>query len=254
MSQSRAERRRSSRGGNAPPPKRDPMVPIYIGLAIVVVLIFIGFGFSNFLQNRAHSEAVAFDYATPTPAPSDSPKPKAIQLQDLKPIGKATGFPVADLQKQKFEDTAQGGQGQPVDGIPCQPEMVQVHVHTHLALFVNGKQVQIPAYIGMAPTPQGGCLYWLHTHGPDGIMHVEAGTAEAPNGGHYTLGNFFDIWGYPLSSDQVGPFKGYVTAYVDGTPYTGDPRQIALQSRKQIVLEVGQPTVPPPNYAFPPND
>lgn len=252
MSHSRAERRRTTRGGNAPPPKRDPMTPIYLGLAIVIVLVFAGFGITNWVQNRAHTQELAFDYATPTPAPTATPKPQP--LLDLKPLGVATGFPQANLQKNKFEDTAQGGQGQPVDGIPCQAEMVQVHVHSHLAVFYDGKQIQVPAFIGMAPTPQGGCLYWLHTHGPDGIIHVEAGSASNPNGGHYTLGNFFHIWGEPLSADQVGPFKGPVTAYVNGVPYSGDPNTIPLQSRKQVVLEVGKPTVPPPMYAFPPND
>lgn len=252
MSQSRAERRRSSRGGNTPPPKRDPMVPIYIGFAVVIVLIFAGFGISNWWQNRTTSSEIAFDYATPTPAPTATAKPK--QLVDLQPIGVATGFPVPNIQKNIFEDSPQGGHGQPVDGIPCQAEMVQVHVHSHLAIFVKGKQVQVPAFIGMAPTPQGGCLYWLHTHGPDGIIHVEAGSPSNPNGGHYTLGNFFDIWGQPLSANQVGPFKGPVTAFVDDAPYNGDPKAIALQSHKQIVLEVGQPVVPPPNYKFPVND
>lgn len=252
MSQPRAERRRTTRGGNAPPPKRDPMTPIYLGLAIVIVLVFAGFGITNWVQNRSRAQELAFDYATPTPAPTATPKPQP--LLDLKPLGVATGFPQANIQKNKFEDTAQGGQGQPVDSIPCQAEMVQVHVHTHLAVFYDGKQIQVPAFIGMAPTPQGGCLYWLHTHGPDGIIHVEAGSASNPSGGHYTLGNFFHIWGEPLSGDQVGPFKGPVTAYVNGVPYSGDPATIPLQSHKQIVLEVGKPTVPPPVYAFPPND
>lgn len=252
MSQSRAERRRGTRGGSTPPPKRDPMIPIYIGFAAVLVLILAGFGISNYMQNHAREQAAAFDISTPSPAPSASAKP--IQLQDLKPIGAPTGFPKADLAKGVTQDTALGGHGSPIDGIPCEAEMVAVHVHSHLALFVNGKQIEIPGYIGMTPTPTGGCLYWLHTHGPDGIIHVEAGSAAAPNGGHYTLGNFFDIWGQPLTRTQVGVFKGPVTAYVNGQEYTGDLSAIPLRSHQQIVLEVGQPLAPPPAYRFPPND
>ena len=36
---SRAERRRQGRGGSAPPPRRDPMRPIYIGVGIAFVAI-----------------------------------------------------------------------------------------------------------------------------------------------------------------------------------------------------------------------
>lgn len=228
------------------------MMPIYIGFAAVLVLILAGFGISNYVQNHSRQQAAAFDISTPSPAPSGSTKP--IQLEDLKPIGMATGFPKADLNKGITEDTATGGKGSPIDGIPCEAEMVQVHVHSHLALFVNGKQVQIPGFVGMTPTPTGGCLYWLHTHGPDGIIHVEAGSPEAPGGGQYTLGNFFDIWGQPLTRTQVGPFQGPVTAYVNGQTYDGSLAAIPLRSRQQIVLEVGQPLVPPPVYKFPQND
>jgi hypothetical protein len=65
---------------------------------------------------------------------------------------------------------------------------------------------------------------------------------------------FFDIWGEPLSSNQVGPFKGPVTAYVNSQPYTGDLRAIPLRSHQRITLEVGQPVVPPPTYLLPPGD
>lgn len=230
------------------------MIPVYIGFALVIVLVLIGFGISNYIQNRSHQQAIAYDMGTPTPAPSAGPTVKPVQLKDLQPIGAPTGFPKPDLKRGILSDTKTGGHGAPVDGIPCEAEMVQVHLHSHLALFVNGKQVQIPGFIGMTPTPTGGCLYWLHTHGPDGIIHVEAGSASAPNGGHYTLGNFFDIWGQPLSRNQVGPFNGPVTAFVNGTTYDGDLSAIPLRSHQQIVLEVGKPVVTPPVYKFPPND
>jgi len=253
MGQSRAERRRSARGGNAPPPKRDPMVPIYIGFGVLIVLVFAGFGIANWIQNHARAQAYAFATSTPTPAPKPTKKP--IQLEPLKPVGKVMGFPKSDLQHGKPADTKAGGLGQDVDGIPCQTaEAAQLHVHSELSLFVHGTQVQIPAFIGMAPTAAGGCLYWLHTHDASGIIHVEAGSPSAPNGGPYTLGMFFDIWGEPLSSNQVGPFTGPVTAYVNLQPYDGDPRNIPLRSHQLITLEVGKPVVPPPNYLVPVGD
>jgi hypothetical protein len=229
------------------------MMQIYVGFAVIVALVLIGFGASNWFANRARAQATAFDLSTPSPRPAPSAKP--IQVQDLKPIGQATGFPVPDLRKGIVSDTTTGGHGQDVDGIPCQSmEVGVVHVHSHLSIFDHGKQVQVPAFIGITPTATGGCLYWLHTHGPDGIIHVEAGDVSAPNGGPYTLGMFFDIWGQPLTSTQVGPFKGAVTAYVNGQRYDGDLKAIALRAHQVITLEVGTPVVPPPNYKLPPND
>ena len=38
---SRAERRRHERGGSGPPPRRDPMTSIYIGLGVVIVALFL---------------------------------------------------------------------------------------------------------------------------------------------------------------------------------------------------------------------
>jgi hypothetical protein len=254
MSQSRAERRRSARGGNAPPPKRDPMMPIYLGLAVVVILIFAGFGITNFLQNKARSDAYAFATNTPTPGPSPTAKP--IQLTAGESIGKAGAFPTGDFKRNISTDQAGGGHGQDVDGIPCQTnEGVQLHIHSQLSIFVHGKLVQIPEAIGIVPIPpQSGCLYWIHTHDNSGVIHVESGSVSAPGGGPYTLGMFFDIWGEPLSSNQVGPFKGPVTAYVNSQPYTGDLRAIPLRSHQRITLEVGQPVVPPPTYLLPPGD
>lgn len=250
---SRAERRRIGR--SAPPPKRrDPIVWVYIGFAVLLAFVLAGFGLSNWIQNRAQVQALAFDMSTPAPRASGMPAVRPpIQLRDGQPVGMAVGFTKANLQRGISADTAAGGHGEPVDGIQCQSEMVQVHLHSHLALFVNGHQIQIPGTIGMAPTPQGGCLYWLHTHGPDGIIHVEALTPNAPAGGHYTLGMFFDVWGTPLSRSQVGPFKGAVTAFVNGTRFTGGPRGIPLRSHQDITLELGRPVVPP-EYRLPPND
>jgi hypothetical protein len=254
MSQSRAERRRNTRGGNAPPPKRDPMMPVYLGLAVVIILVFAGFGITNFVQNKARSDAFAFASSTPTPGPSPTTKP--IQLKIAQNVGKPIGFAKGDFKNNVPTDTAQGGRGQDVDGIPCQTnEGVQLHIHSHLAIIVHGELVQIPQAIGVQPIPpNGGCLYWIHTHDNSGVIHVESGSVQAPNGGPYTLGMFFDIWGQTLSRDQIGPFKGPVTAYVNSQPYEGDLRAIPLRSHQRIVLEVGKPVVPPPVYLLPAGD
>jgi hypothetical protein len=152
-------------------------------------------------------------------------------------------------------DTPQGGNGQPVDGIEgSSREMLQVHVHAHLALINKGQQIAIPYGIGIVKPFQvnngfvgtGRGIYWLHTHDATGIIHV-----ESPDSRRYTLGNFFDIWGQPLTSKEVAGLKGVVRAFVDGKPYAGDPRSIVLGAHMQITLQVGTPIVTPPVYAFP---
>ena len=111
----------------------------------------------------------------------------------------------------------------------------------------------MPQYIGFAPSLAGGCLYWIHTHDASGIIHLEAPEINPPQGGPYTLGMLFDVWGQPLTREVVAGMVGPVTAYVNGTKYDGDLSAIPLGAHQQIVLEIGKP-VPPPNYAFPPND
>ncbi|HYL27206.1 MAG TPA: hypothetical protein VEW74_05175 [Candidatus Nitrosotalea sp.] len=236
---SRPERRRQQRGTSAPPPPRDPMRSVYIGIGMAVValvLVFVGF---NWWQKRTVQQA----NATPTPGPNATAK--SIQLTNNEKLG-------TKFIKAKYPDTAQGGRGQTVDGIACgSQEYATLHVHTHLAIFFNGKQMQVPEFIGFAPNLAGGCLYWIHTHDASGIIHIEAPDISPPQGGPYTLGMLFDIWGQPLTRTGVAGLSGPVTAYVNGETYTGDLHSIPISAHQQIVLEVGAPLVTPPNYAFP---
>jgi hypothetical protein len=157
----------------------------------------------------------------------------------------------------KFEpgDTLSGGHGQTIDGIEgSSREMLQVHVHAHLSLFLKGEQIAIPYGIGIVRPFQvkngfvgmGSGIYWLHTHDATGIIHV-----ESPDNRTYTLGQFFDIWGQTLNAREVAGLKGAVRAYVDDKRYSGDPRGIVLSAHTQITLEVGAPFVLPPVYVFP---
>jgi hypothetical protein len=67
----------------------------------------------------------------------------------------------------------------------------------------------------------------------------------------YTLGNFFDEWGQPLSGSRVGPASGHVVAIYNGQVFQGDPRNIPLTAHAQIQLEVGTPLVAPEHITFP---
>ena len=142
--------------------------------------------------------------------------------------------------------------GQTVDGISCDTsEQTVFHIHTHLTIFVNGQSRQVPAGIGIPGAvatqtqtgpfiDSGTCFYWLHTHAADGIIHIESPVQRT-----YTLGEFFDEWGQPLSPTQVGPAHGKVTVIVNGQVFKGNPRDVPLGSHENLQLEVGTPLVAP---------
>jgi hypothetical protein len=67
----------------------------------------------------------------------------------------------------------------------------------------------------------------------------------------FTLGDFFAIWGQPLSSNQVASATGPVIAYVNGERSSGDPSQITLQAHELVQLDVGDETPPRP-FTFAP--
>jgi hypothetical protein len=154
--------------------------------------------------------------------------------------------------------TSTDGSGAAVDGVECPAgEQTLFHIHAHLTVFVDGAARQVPYGIGIPgartnSTPvgpfvaSGDCFYWLHTHAADGIIHIESPVERV-----YTLGDFFDVWGQPLSSSRVGPATGPVTALYDGELYEGDPRAIPLTAHAQIQLEVGRPLVGPDAVDFP---
>jgi hypothetical protein len=148
--------------------------------------------------------------------------------------------------------------GAKVDGIQCNSnEQSLFHIHAHLTIFVNGSSRQVPAGIGIPGaqfqnTPQGPavgggtCFYWLHTHAPDGIIHI-----ESPVHRTYTLGDLFDEWGLPLGPDRLGPQSGRVVAIYNGKAYLGNPRDMPLNAHAQIQLEVGTPLIAPEQIGFP---
>jgi hypothetical protein len=125
-----------------------------------------------------------------------------------------------------------------ISGIECnRSEQLNYHIHSGLDIFIDGVQQQIPSNIGILSSPS--CLYWLHTHSADGILHVEApGTRE------FVLGQFIDVWEQTLTNstaffDSVSDMP--VTAYVDGQRFEGDYRTIPLESLREIVLAYGTP-------------
>lgn len=145
-----------------------------------------------------------------------------------------------------------------VDGIPCQTsEQVAYHIHQYLELFDNGKQLSLPADIGIPSTVPGieqdaTCLYWLHVHHAyPNVIHVESPTART-----YTLGNFFDIWKATKQyTDPPGDAfltrlgvtsPGQIHVFVNGKPYTKGYRTVPLTSHEVIAVEIGKEVKPKP--------
>jgi hypothetical protein len=79
--------------------------------------------------------------------------------------------------------TANGGKGDPVDGLACFPSVPQtIHIHSHLAVVLNGQLLVVPVNIGRVPrTPtRAGCLYQIHNHDEGGRMHIEGRRRSPP--------------------------------------------------------------------------
>ena len=130
----------------------------------------------------------------------------------------------------------------PVDGIYCDAlEQTAYHIHAHLTIYINGKQVAIPQGIGIASDQS--CFYWLHTHTSDGVVHI-----EFPNQGTPTLGNFLDIWGQSFNSlgyqNELASSTGW-TIYVDGKQVTENFNQLVLQPHQVITIAYNSPNITP---------
>jgi hypothetical protein len=74
---------------------------------------------------------------------------------------------------------------------------------------------------------------------------------------NFSLGQFFDVWGVRLTPTCIGGLcnsgGNQLRAYVDGKPWTGNPRDIPLKQHEDIVLTYGtqaeQPNPIPSGYS-----
>ena len=118
---------------------------------------------------------------------------------------------------------------------PLAEEGQALHIHQHLDIFVNGRPVTVPADIGVGP--RLAFFADVHTH-ENGVIHVESPTVRA-----FSLGQFFAVWGVPLSATCIGSLceRGgrQVRAWVNGKPVAADPTRIVLAEHQQIVIAYG---------------
>ena len=153
---------------------------------------------------------------------------------------------------------------------PEKKETLTHHVHAHLDVFVDGRQVIVPAGIGIniqdpgvqtfdfAGTTGYGrikgcsqpCISPLHTHDRSGVIHTESAD-PAP----HRLGALFTEWNVPLTPSCVAEYCQPATPiaiYVNGKQRSGDPAGIALTDRLEVAVVVG---AAPPHIPseFPPD-
>ena len=214
---------------------RTIVLPMLIGAFLLA-----GCGSSNSSRSTTESSSASGSSSSSNTTSSSSSGSSNTQAQ--------LGFEGIPIQTGAAVAPASTTQTGTVNGIQCgSKEQLAYHIHAHLAVFDNGQARSIPGGIGIpgsqvvqtteGPVASGGqCIYWLHTHAPDGVIHVESPTQRI-----YTLGDFFDEWHQPLSADQVGDVKGKVNAIVNGKPWTKSIRAIPLDPHQVIQLNVGAP-------------
>ena len=137
------------------------------------------------------------------------------------------------------------------DGMSCLgSEGAVQHIHMYLAIYIDGKQYQVPGGTGIAN--DGTCFYPLHVHtdtGDENIIHE-----ESPNNDTYTLGAFFDIWGQQLSRTSALGYAADATHKLtfvtfDGaghkTVVTGNPLNIKFSEHETIYILYNSPNITP---------
>jgi hypothetical protein len=137
-------------------------------------------------------------------------------------------------------------------GLPMLGQEGQVlHIHSHLDVFVDGKQVTVPADIGIDLVKQQ--ISPLHTHDTSGVVHI-----ESPVKADFTLGEFMTEWNVPITKDSIGTLKTgggkELHVFVNGKEQSGDPSALKLGAHDEIAVVYGSPAVKvqvPTSYNWP---
>ncbi len=118
------------------------------------------------------------------------------------------------------------------------------HIHPKLTVAVRDETVPVPADMGL-----GGQHAPMHTHEPDGTIHVEGE-------GEPTLAKFMAVWGVTLTPRQLGPYTATGRERVrmwtrppggkrfDEVPVRPD---LPLEDQQQIYLSFGTDAQTPIN-------
>jgi hypothetical protein len=187
----------------------------------------------------------------PTPAPAPGPAPAPAPAPTIAPAVNLDDNHQVGVTFWNDGASTQGGLGQAIQNILCVPSLSGLfHIHSHLSIFVNGEARAIPANIGIVENATTDCHYYVHTHDRSGKIHIEPPVATT-----FTLGQFFAIWGQPLSATNVAgidnlPITFYVTENNTVTQFTGDPATIEFASHRHIAIVAGTPITQVPFFTW----
>jgi hypothetical protein len=194
----------------AAPAEKRPTSWLHLG-GVVAVILVVG-AVMMALQQRFGAEPEA--------------APTAVDLAAVSGQGQATPPPwPAPLD---VPDRVQAA------GLTLGPMGTAEHYHPELSITVNGQPLPIPANIGV--DPRTGQMAAVHTHTPDGVIHIEAARTDQ----RFTLGQLFTLWNVKLSKTQIGAVRAdpgqRLSVTVNGEPVTGDPAHLLLAPNQRIQI------------------
>lgn len=107
------------------------------------------------------------------------------------------------------------------------------HAHALLSVFRDGQKVAVPENLGFDTR---GTHSSLHTHTPDGVIHMEADDPYP-----YKLSDLFTTWGVAFGPDRLGgdvpTGDKKVHVYVNGKPAAADA--VEMKDGDNIVVAYG---------------
>lgn len=141
-----------------------------------------------------------------------------------------------------------GGGVSPNNGVPGQNQASNIstsnvpcltsgafHLHPRLVILLDGEEIPLPVNIGVEPN----CVRELHTHEPDGVIHVESDVDKG-----YTFADFLGVWGLPL--DQAG----FITRLTVDGEFNDNDINFKLEDGQEVILEY----ITLPDFAVPQGD
>jgi hypothetical protein len=174
--------------------------------------------------------------AQPTP-PSDPAPPRDITLAPgYTELSQTVTFSTPNWPAWSHTGTAAVG------GVGC-ARNENYHIHALVSIYHDGKRLALPESIGRG----SGCNYEMHTHDGSGVVHIETDVPKT-----FTLGQFFALWGQPLSASAVAGVSGTPVYYaVDNEKVariTTHPAALLLSAHREIVIVTGTPPDQVPRY------